>query len=266
MTGANMMPLGKREPALAIVLDDRDLKHEVPSQDEPMVISVVAVEYKIEHVLIDQGSSANILYWSTVQKMQLSYHITPPIPFVTSVYYCRTFHRLLRSPKSSEVVNDNSLNSCANSDFDPSNIAFDLEIDCDSNIANSDLGNFGSGSYSDFGVGISLFSLDNMANNDRTLKELATPYQAQSYDLKSRLIHLLPMFHGLATEDSHKHLKEFHVVCSTMRPHGIPKYHIKMKEFPFSLDGAGDMKRMFLEKFLLVSRTTSIKKEICGIR
>ncbi|RDY01847.1 hypothetical protein CR513_14776, partial [Mucuna pruriens] len=28
----------------------------------------------------------------------------------------------------------------------------------------------------------------------------------------------------------------------------------------------GDMKRMFLEKFFLVSRTTSIRKEICGIR
>ncbi|RDX77222.1 hypothetical protein CR513_42690, partial [Mucuna pruriens] len=31
-------------------------------QDESMVISVVAAEYKIERVLIDQGSSANILY------------------------------------------------------------------------------------------------------------------------------------------------------------------------------------------------------------
>ncbi|RDY00164.1 hypothetical protein CR513_16683, partial [Mucuna pruriens] len=70
-----------------------------------------------------------------------------------------------------------------------------------------------------------------MENNDRTLKELATPnmvYQpwciqcpplepAQSYKLKSSLIHLLPEFHGLAGEDPHKHLKEFHVVCSTMR-------------------------------------------------
>ncbi|RDX98574.1 hypothetical protein CR513_18484, partial [Mucuna pruriens] len=71
-----------------------------------------------------------------------------------------------------------------------------------------------------------------MENHDRTLKELATPdvvYQpwciqypqlepAQTYELKSGLIHLLPKFHGLAGEDPHKHLKEFHVVCSTMRP------------------------------------------------
>ncbi|RDX94474.1 hypothetical protein CR513_23144, partial [Mucuna pruriens] len=97
-----------------------------------------------------------------------------------------------------------------------------------------------------------LFELDPMENNNnRTLKELATPdvlYQpwciqyphlepAQTYELKSKLIHLLPKFHGLVGEDPHKHLKEFHVVCSTMRPQGISEDYIKMKAFPFSLDG-----------------------------
>ncbi|RDX62513.1 Retrovirus-related Pol polyprotein, partial [Mucuna pruriens] len=86
--------------------------------------------------------------------------------------------------------------------------------------------------------------LEQMENNDRTLKELATPdvvYQpwciqypqlepSQTYELKSGLIHLLPKFHGLARKDPHKHLKEFHV--------GIPEDYIKMKAFPFSLDGA----------------------------
>ncbi|RDX94459.1 hypothetical protein CR513_23155, partial [Mucuna pruriens] len=89
-------------------------------------------------------------------------------------------------------------------------------------------------------------------NNERTLKEMATPdvvYQpwyiqypqlepVQTYELKSGLIYLLPKFHGLAGEDPHKHLKEFHVVCSTMRPQGILEDYIKMKVFPFSLDGA----------------------------
>ncbi|RDX95397.1 hypothetical protein CR513_22097, partial [Mucuna pruriens] len=69
-------------------------------------------------------------------------------------------------------------------------------------------------------------------NNNRTLKELTTldvlyrPWciqypqlePAQTYKLKSRLIHLLLKFHSLAGEDPHKHLKEFHVVYSTMRP------------------------------------------------
>ncbi|RDX97476.1 hypothetical protein CR513_19749, partial [Mucuna pruriens] len=132
-------------------------------------------------------------------------------------------------------------------------------------------------------------------NNERTLKELATPdvvYQpwciqypqlepAQTYELKpglqmlnwNQLIHLLPKFHGLAREDPHKHLKEFQV--------GIPEDYIKMKAFPFSLDGVakdwlylqpvlfntwGDIKRMFLEKFFPASKTMTIRKEICGIR
>ncbi|RDX88435.1 hypothetical protein CR513_29976, partial [Mucuna pruriens] len=136
---------------------------------------------------------------------------------------------------------------------------------------------------------------EQMENNDRTLKELATRdmmYQpwciqypqlepAQTYELKSGLIHLLPKFHGLAGEDPHKHLKEFHVVCSTMRPQGISEDYIKMKAFPFSLDGAakdwlyhqpalfntwGEMKRTILEKFFPASITASIRKEIRGIR
>ncbi|RDY08677.1 hypothetical protein CR513_07076, partial [Mucuna pruriens] len=48
----------------------------------------------------------------------------------------------------------------------------------------------------------------------------------QSYELKFGLIHWLPKFHGLACEDPHKHQNEFHVI----------------------------------------SRTTTIQKEICGIR
>ncbi|RDX84037.1 hypothetical protein CR513_34976, partial [Mucuna pruriens] len=80
-----------------------------------------------------------------------------------------------------------------------------------------------------------------MENQDRMFKELATPdvlELAQSYELKFGLIHLLPKFHGLAREDPHKHLKEFHVVCSTMRLQGILEDYIKMKTFLFSLDGA----------------------------
>ncbi|RDY00598.1 hypothetical protein CR513_16198, partial [Mucuna pruriens] len=140
-----------------------------------------------------------------------------------------------------------------------------------------------------------LYELEPMENNNKILKELVIPdvlHQpwciqypqlelAQSYELKFELIHLLPKFHGLVGEDPHKHLKEFHVVYSTMRPQGIPKDYIKMKAFLFSLDGTtkiwlylqpimfntwGDMKCMFLEKFFPTSRTTTILKEICGIR
>ncbi|RDX94814.1 hypothetical protein CR513_22778, partial [Mucuna pruriens] len=106
-------------------------------------------------------------------------------------------------------------------------------------------------------------------NNDRTLKELATldvVYQpwciqypqlepAQSYELKSGLIHLLPKFHGLAGEDPHKHLNEFHVaIGDTRRLHqneGIPIF------LGWSSEGL---------TFFPASRTATITKEICGIR
>jgi len=73
-------------------------------------------------------------------------------------------------------------------------------------------------------------NVDMMADNNRTLKEWATPdvvYQPWciqypetevSYELNSGLTHLMPRFQGLVGEDPHKHLKEFHVVCSTMQP------------------------------------------------
>ncbi|RDX78195.1 hypothetical protein CR513_41560, partial [Mucuna pruriens] len=115
--------------------------------------------------------------------------------------------------------------------------------------------------------------LEQIENNDRTLKELATSdvvYQlwciqypqlepTQTYELKSSLIHLKRLPQAL---------KGIHVVCSTMRPQGISEDYIKMKAFPFSLDGAakdwlylqpilfntwGDMKCMFREKFFLAS-------------
>ncbi|RDX60996.1 hypothetical protein CR513_60819, partial [Mucuna pruriens] len=55
-----------------IVFDDRDLNHGPARCNESMIISVVAEKYKIERVLIDQGSSTNILYWSMYQKLGLS--------------------------------------------------------------------------------------------------------------------------------------------------------------------------------------------------
>ena len=68
---------------------------------------------------------------------------------------------------------------------------------------------------------------------DRTLKELAAPdvdHQPLciqyapldvNFELKSGLIHLLPSFHGLPGEDPNKHLKEFHIVCSSMKPAAV---------------------------------------------
>jgi len=118
--------------------------------------------------------------------------------------------------------------------------------------------------------------------DERTLRELAAPdvsfqtmciqYLDGQCELKFGLMHLLPKFHGLAGEDTHKHLKEFHIVCTSMRPAGVTEEHNKLKAFPFSLQDvvkdwlyylpAGSvtnwegLKRVFLEKLFPASRVT----------
>ncbi|RDX95699.1 hypothetical protein CR513_21741, partial [Mucuna pruriens] len=57
--------------------EKREAEHEEDRRcnqdgDEPMVISVAAEGFKVERVLVDQGSSANILYGSTYRKLGLS--------------------------------------------------------------------------------------------------------------------------------------------------------------------------------------------------
>ncbi|XP_052303389.1 uncharacterized protein LOC112324338 isoform X2 [Populus trichocarpa] len=127
----------------------------------------------------------------------------------------------------------------------------------------------------------------------QTLKELAGPNVENqplcinidnnvNFELKSGFIHLLPTFNGLAGEDPHTHLKEFHMVCVGMKLNGVDKEQVKLKAFPFSLKGAAKawffsilpgsvgtwnaMKKIFLEKYFPASRVANIRKEICGIR
>ncbi|KAL2243646.1 UNVERIFIED_CONTAM: Retrovirus-related Pol polyprotein from transposon 17.6 [Sesamum indicum] len=127
-------------------------------------------------------------------------------------------------------------------------------------------------------------SINDMTSPDLNQQALCIEYPdlEVDFELKSGLIHLLPTFRGLAGEDPHKHLKEFHVVCSRMRPQGISEEQVKLRAFPFSLaDQAkdwlyllpsgsttrwNDLKKQFLEKYFPASRATTIRKEISGIR
>ncbi|KAJ9551555.1 hypothetical protein OSB04_015600 [Centaurea solstitialis] len=130
--------------------------------------------------------------------------------------------------------------------------------------------------------------------NERTLRELATHDVAQvpicirypqgndNFVLKTGLVHLLPSYHGLESEDPNKHLKEFHVVCLSMKPHEVTDDLIKLKAFPFSLkDRAKDwlyslppgsvttwnqMARLFLDKFFPASKAATLRREICSIK
>ncbi|RDY12155.1 hypothetical protein CR513_03082, partial [Mucuna pruriens] len=69
LTGANVTPLGNRRTGPAITFTKKDCKRPDTGSDEPMVILVTAKQFKVERVLVDQGSSANILYWGVAQKL-----------------------------------------------------------------------------------------------------------------------------------------------------------------------------------------------------
>ncbi|KAJ9553458.1 hypothetical protein OSB04_017503 [Centaurea solstitialis] len=130
--------------------------------------------------------------------------------------------------------------------------------------------------------------------NERTLRELETHDVAQvpicirypqgndNFILKTGLVHVLPSYHGLENEYPNKHLKEFHVVCLSMKPHEVTEDLIKLKAFPFSLkDRAKDwlyslppgsvttwnqMARLFLDIFFPASKAASLRREICSIK
>ncbi|XP_071939051.1 uncharacterized protein [Coffea arabica] len=132
--------------------------------------------------------------------------------------------------------------------------------------------------------------------NTQTLRELAAPElthqllcitfptlaENTAFELKSGLIHLLYSFHGLSDEESHKHVKEFEVVCSSMKSPGVTEEQIRLRVFPFSLKDAvkdwlyylpagniitwAQLKKKFLKKFFPASRAASLRKKICSIK
>jgi hypothetical protein len=76
----------------------------------------------------------------------------------------------------------------------------------------------------------------------QTLKELAAPNMENqplcinidnnvNFELKSGFIYLLPTFNGLAGEDPHTYLKEFHMVCIGMKPNRVDEEQVE--SFPF---------------------------------
>ncbi|KAK8665054.1 hypothetical protein V6N13_005229 [Hibiscus sabdariffa] len=129
---------------------------------------------------------------------------------------------------------------------------------------------------------------------DQTIRELAAapaveqplcitfPQGETPFQLKTGLIHLLPTFHGLPSESPHKHLTEFHLVCSSMKPQGVSEDQIKLRAFPFSLSGIAkewlfylpsnsittwtNLNKKFLDRFFPAAKASEIRRSILGIK
>ncbi|XP_052877426.1 uncharacterized protein LOC108472270 [Gossypium arboreum] len=118
------------------------------------------------------------------------------------------------------------------------------------------------------------------APNEQTPLCINYPAGGTPFELKSGLIHLLPIFRGLKNENPHTHLREFHMVCSSMKPQGVLEDEIKLRAFPFSLVDTvkewlfylppgsittwDDLSRVFLDVFF-PARAKELRRDIVGI-
>ncbi|XP_027932759.1 uncharacterized protein LOC114188367 [Vigna unguiculata] len=61
-----------------IVFSSEDLKGVVPHEDDPIVLSVIMMGRNVHRVLIDQGSSADVMFWNTFVGLQIPiYQLRP---------------------------------------------------------------------------------------------------------------------------------------------------------------------------------------------
>jgi len=61
-----------------LVFTKADLQDVVPHDNDPVVILVVTTGRKVHRVLVDQGSSTDVMFWTTFNKLQLSPNMLRP--------------------------------------------------------------------------------------------------------------------------------------------------------------------------------------------
>lgn len=107
---------------------------------------------------------------------------------------------------------------------------------------------------------------------------LVFPPDASNFNFKPQIIQLLPNFHGLDSENSYLHLREFEEVCNTYNDQICSMDTVRLKLFPFSLKDKAktwlqnlrstsirsweEMQQQFLKKIFLSHRTNSFKRQI----
>jgi len=59
-------------PDVDITFTKEDLRNVVPHDNDPIVVSLVTAGRMVHRVLVDQGSSADVMFWPNFEKLQLS--------------------------------------------------------------------------------------------------------------------------------------------------------------------------------------------------
>ncbi|KAJ1398071.1 Aspartic peptidase domain superfamily [Sesbania bispinosa] len=69
--GEDLLARGDNHPVISFT--NEDFIGIQPHQDDPMVIEMTMVRYKVQRVLVDQGSSTDVLSWNAIEKLQISH-------------------------------------------------------------------------------------------------------------------------------------------------------------------------------------------------
>ncbi|EPS62135.1 hypothetical protein M569_12658, partial [Genlisea aurea] len=111
---------------------------------------------------------------------------------------------------------------------------------------------------------------------------MGAPYQNTGVELNVGLINTLPRYYGKAHEDPHQHVREFQVICGSLKMEPGREEEIKLQAFPFSLmDGAKDwfysldngsihtwrdMRQAFLDKYFPSDKVIHVRKAISSVQ
>ena len=93
----NILPLRTLPP---ITFTDDDFNIHDPDQEDPIVILATITNWQVHKILVDQGSSVDVLYWYTFLKLNIHMEMVklysdPLVGFVGERVYIRGFIDLL---------------------------------------------------------------------------------------------------------------------------------------------------------------------------
>ena len=111
----------------------------------------------------------------------------------------------------------------------------------------------------------------------QTTRVNAPLQRGANFKTDSHILGLLPIFHGLPSEDPYRHVDEFSRVCEFNQFHNVPSETAKMRFFPFTLKERAkewfftlgrefaswrDMEDAFLCKYYSVGKTSAVRRAI----
>ncbi|XP_024178407.1 uncharacterized protein LOC112184382 [Rosa chinensis] len=102
------------------------------------------------------------------------------------------------------------------------------------------------------------------------------------FEIKPSTLSILPIFHGMPSNNPYDHIAEFEEVCTTVQLHGLNPDGLKLRLFPFTLKDYArkwlsklpprsihtwvEMQETFLGKYFPPSRTSNVRDELVAFR